>query len=57
MNHCYDFKIVLVHTVLPGGGCGAQDITLNVDLRGDRKYVPFFRRETFLQQVHAIPFR
>lgn len=47
--------IGLVDAMLLGGGGGAENVTLDVDFRGNRKCILVFLGETLLQQVHAIP--
>lgn len=51
----YEADITLVHAILFGSCRSAESVTLDVDFRGNRKYILVLHSESLLNQIHAIP--
>lgn len=51
----YEADITLVHAILFGSCRSAESVSLDVDFRGNWKYILILRGETLLNQIHAIP--
>lgn len=51
----YEVDITLVHAILFGSCRSAESVTLDVDFRGNQKYILVLHSESLLNQIHAIP--